>query len=195
MSFSQGQEEAIIAAHFAGRKGRFLDIGANDGETFSNTRALAISGWGGTLVEPNPGAFERLSGLYAGRDDIRLVEAAITSVDGPCMMHMASDSLVSSLDARAMNTWERHGFTWVEQEVRGITVATLISDAHGPYHLISIDAEGHDMEILRQMDLRAMGCEMLVIEHGEAWNQIDAYCKRSGYKRIQRDGINSIYVG
>lgn len=194
MSYSQGQEEAIISAHFIGRKGRFLDIGANDGETFSNTRALAIAGWIGTLVEPNQNAFQRLSDLYYSSPSMKLVNAAITDHDGMVTMHMASDSLVSSLDASAEATWRHHGFEWTPAQVQGMTLAKLLSIAPGPYDLISIDAEGHDWPILKQMDLRAMGCEMLVIEHGAEWARIDRYMNGAGYKRIHRDGINSIYI-
>lgn len=181
-------------AYFMGRKGRFLDIGANDGETFSNTRALALAGWEGTLVEPNANAFARLEQLYGSSAGVQLINAAITDTDGIVTMHMASDSLVSSLDASAEATWRHHGFDWKPEQVQGMTVATLLEMAPGPYHLISIDAEGHDWPILKQMDLRTMGCEMLVIEHGAEWARIDRYMKGAGYKRIHRDGINSIYI-
>ena len=194
MSYSQGQEEAIIMAHFIGRKGRFLDIGANDGETFSNTRALALAGWYGTLVEPNSEAFARLEQVYIASTGLKLINAAITDHDGMVTMHMASDSLVSSLDALAEATWRHHGFEWKPEQVQGMTVTTLLEMAPGPYNLISIDAEGHDWPILKQMDLRTMKCEMLVIEHGAEWARIDRYMKAAGYKRIHRDGINSIYI-
>lgn len=190
---SQTGEQALILGMMAGRTGRFLDIGANDGETFSNTRALALLGWGGTLVEPNPAAFERLQSLYRGSPGITLVEAAIADRDGRRMMQMASDSLVSSLDARAKDTWAHHGFTWVEQEVDCITVATLLGIAPGPYEVISIDAEGHDMSIVGQIDLEAIGCEALVIEHGRDLKAITRHCALHGMRPVHHGGINTIF--
>lgn len=53
---SQYGEGRWIAEHFAGRVGRFLDVGAFDGKTFSNTWRLAQEGWFGVCVEPSPPA-------------------------------------------------------------------------------------------------------------------------------------------
>lgn len=191
---SQTGEQAVILDYFGGFVGRFLDIGANDGETFSNTRALAEMGWAGTCVEPNPRAFERLMLLYHDRNDVKLIEAAVTRTDGTHRMHMASDSLVSSLDVNARETWERYGFTWTEEDVRGITVATMLSEAPGPYDLISIDAEGHDLEILEQMDLGAMGCRLLVIEHGVSLSGIRRHCAKHGMRLHHHNGINTVFA-
>jgi FkbM family methyltransferase len=52
MSYSQFDEEEFILKFFAGFTGRFLDIGAFDGVSMSNTRALLERGWRGMLVEP-----------------------------------------------------------------------------------------------------------------------------------------------
>ena len=42
MRYSQNNEQDIILQYFGNRKGFFLDIGANDGITLSNTYALLI---------------------------------------------------------------------------------------------------------------------------------------------------------
>ena len=60
--FSQsGQDKWIVEKLFAGKqKGTFVDIGANDGITFSNTYFLEKMGWNGLAVEPIPSAYEKL---------------------------------------------------------------------------------------------------------------------------------------
>jgi len=60
------------------------------------------------------------------------------------------------------------------------------------FDFISIDAEGHDLEILRQMDLKALGCQMLCIEHGGRQEEIKALCP--GMKEVYNGGINLILV-
>ena len=66
MSYSQsGEENAILAAVMdKGYPCTFLDIGAFDGVTYSNTRALALAGWKGVLVEPSPRNFAALRENY-----------------------------------------------------------------------------------------------------------------------------------
>lgn len=58
--YSQNREQAVILRNLAGINGTLLDIGANDGITFSNTRALVELGWSGVLVEPSRTAFLKL---------------------------------------------------------------------------------------------------------------------------------------
>ena len=60
MRYSQNNEQDIIMQYFIGNRGTFLDIGANDGVTLSNTYALQQAGWGGVLVEPSEEAFNRI---------------------------------------------------------------------------------------------------------------------------------------
>jgi len=60
--FSQfGQDKWIIERLFPSkRNGFFVDIGANDGITLSNTYFLEKKGWNGLAVEPIPPVYEKL---------------------------------------------------------------------------------------------------------------------------------------
>src|SRR6186713_1166854 len=59
--YSQNNEEQIILDYFReGKRGKVLDIGANDGITFSNSAKLIELGWSAVLVEPSPIAYQRL---------------------------------------------------------------------------------------------------------------------------------------
>ena len=64
-----------------------------------------------------------------------------------------------------------------------------------PY--ISIDAEGYDWEILKQIDLKKYGVEMLCIE----WNGIEQlaynythYCAPFGLTELRRNEENMIFA-
>src|SRR5665213_3161001 len=76
--WSQSGEQAMIM-EWAERHGpgRFLDIGSADGETASNSRALALAGWNGCCIEPAALLFDKLATLYADRDDVLCVQAAL----------------------------------------------------------------------------------------------------------------------
>lgn len=186
---SQLDEQHHILRYFGCEQGSFLDIGANDGRTFSNTHALALQSWSGLCVEPTPGAFTNLSLLYEQRPDIELHNVAITNADGPIKMQVASDTLVSSLDVQAPSQWRSYGFAWAEIEVDGVTFATLMGRTKmRRFDFISIDAEGHDLVILRQMNLEALGCRLLCIEHNSRFDEIRALCP--GMNEVHRNGIN-----
>lgn len=63
-NYSENKEQEVILNYFKHYIGNFLDIGAGDGETKSNTRALAILGWRGTFIEQYPSLFTKLENLY-----------------------------------------------------------------------------------------------------------------------------------
>jgi len=192
MKHTQEDEHLFIDSYFGNRTGAFLDIGANDGKTFSNTYALALRGWIGTSVEPVPGAFKKLQETVSGLQ-VQCIEAAVTTFVGRTKFQVASDSLVSSLHAEAKDAWASHGFEWEEIEVAAIDFPTLLGlSVIKKFDFISIDAEGHDLEILRQMDLKALGCQMLCIEHGGKQDEIKALCP--GMKEVYNGGINLILV-
>ena len=52
--YTQNNEEELVRAYFSDKDTKtmcLLDIGANDGETFSNSRQLILDGWNAVLVE------------------------------------------------------------------------------------------------------------------------------------------------
>ena len=68
--YSQGGEEKVIVEYFDGYRGTFLDIGAFDGKTFSNTKRLSDLGWRGVLVEPAPKPFFALIETHKGNKNL-----------------------------------------------------------------------------------------------------------------------------
>jgi hypothetical protein len=74
-------EEHIIAAWLARMPPRhrfYVDIAAGDGETMSNTLALASAGWDGLAVEADPGEFARLTRAYARHPRVRTARTVVT---------------------------------------------------------------------------------------------------------------------
>lgn len=80
--FSQHDEEPHILRLLADCPvRRFLDIGAHDGTTNSNTRALALAGWQGTFVEPSPWSVANLLDLYGRDESMRVIQAVLSCDD------------------------------------------------------------------------------------------------------------------
>jgi FkbM family methyltransferase len=207
--YSQNGEGAIIADYFGPRIGTLLDIGANDGVCLSNSRGLIEAGWSGVLVEPSPAAYRRLllnnaNAEFSGR--VRCIQAAITTRDGPIdfydsgtHLHKGDTSLLSTTRPEELARWRKSGEQFTKTTVRGITFRTLMRECgYGEglptLDLISIDAEGADYDILRQIDLRAVGCRMLCVETNGKENQkfID-YCAGHGMWLMGQVSENLIF--
>jgi FkbM family methyltransferase len=173
--YSQNQEEKYILEFFKGKVGRLLDVGANDGQTLSNSKALIDLGWSGDLVEPSPVAFNKLFNLYALNKNVTTYNFAISSIIGDAdfyesgsLLKSGDTSLVSSLKIGETDRWRR------TVDFDKISVPCMPISCIDKYHkwdFITIDAEGMDVEILRQIILTE--CELLCIE----WNSIDSVKK------------------
>ena len=128
--------------------GRFLDIGAGDGTTFSNTRALAMGRWGGVVVEPAAWAFDKLVALYVDRDDVLPVQAVVTgATSGLCRFSYSKDDHLSSVDPVHIATW-RGKVPFLDVLAAAIPLGELL-DYMPPFSIVSIDAEGLTGELLQ----------------------------------------------
>lgn len=221
--YSQNGEQLQVLKYFGDFRGTVLDIGANDGVTFSMSRALIELGWRACLVEPASIPFQKLTALYFptltlpsyGNDfgnawhfnntenGVRIVRAAITLQDGPLDFYSSGThlkkgdtDLLSTTHPEEIARWKKSGEVFTKTVVRGITFDTLMRET-GVRHFdfISIDAEGADLDILRQIDLTAVGCRMLCVEvnaRGDA--EFTAYAKRHGMRLHHSNHENRIYV-
>src|ERR1700693_122327 len=82
MSYAQSQEDDFVLNYFGDFKGTLLEIGANDGVTFSNSRLLIENGWNAHLLEPGNSAFLKLAELYADSWHAVLHRVGIGAEDG-----------------------------------------------------------------------------------------------------------------
>ena len=73
-----GQDQAAFELLGELKHGVFIDIGANDGITFSNSLLFGEMGWEGICVEPNPITFKELGECR----NCHCLNACITDCDG-----------------------------------------------------------------------------------------------------------------
>ncbi len=195
--YSQNNEEQLILDYFGPVfKGTCLDLGANDGVTLSNTRACIERGWKGVMVDASTEMCEKLR-----RFDVQVHNVAMGNTDGFLTFYESGEhlgkgdrSLVSTIVPSEMDRWANETFTPVTVEC--VTFATLLTrSAHKTFDLISIDIEGMDLDVLRQMDLTALGCKMLIVEfNGKDQPDFDWYCAVHGMKLYAKNAENLIYV-
>jgi FkbM family methyltransferase len=202
MNYSQNKEQEAILNYFGDFKGTFLDLGSNDGQTLSNTRALAELGWCGCLVEPSPVAFSKLKALYEKEKKgcFYLYNCAVGLHNGSSTLH-DSGTLLKSGDSGLVSTLvkketERFSKTvsYADVEVKVYRWKTLLNRLSiKKFDFMSIDCEGMDLDILKQMDLSEVKC--LCIE----WNGVqilktDFDRIMEGFKIIYTSGENLIYA-
>lgn len=201
-NYSQNAEQAAILNYFGEFKGSFLSIGENDGQTLSNVRALAESGWCGVMVEPAPIAFAKLKQLYGDtkKGCFYLYDCAIGLHNGKTTLH-DSGSLLKTGDTSLVSTIveeETKRFSsvlsYTPVEVNVFKWKTFLNRLKiKKFDFMSIDCEGVDADILDQMDVTEVRC--LCIEWNGHENLKERFSKKmDGFKIIYTSAENLIFA-
>ena len=200
MNYSQNSEQDIILNYFQSHKGTFLDLGANDGVTFSNTRALAELGWTGVLIDASPKAFKKLEANYKDRLNFHLYNLAIGRMNGILKFH-ESGSLIGTDDVALVSTFHKHemdrfksAVQYEEIEVKCLTWSAFLAGCPiKDFDFISMDIEGNEMDVLPYMDLT--NTKMICIEFNGNEELKREYEKfLFGFNLIYTSGENLIYA-
>jgi FkbM family methyltransferase len=200
MNYSQNSEQDIILNYFQSHKGTFIDLGANDGITFSNTRALAEAGWSGVLIDASPKAFQKLQENYKNKIDFHLYNIAIGMTNGIAKFH-ESGSLIGTDDVALVSTFHQHemdrfksAVQYEEIEAKCLTWSAFLAGCPiKDFDFISMDIEGNEMDVLPFMDLA--NTKMICIEYNgneELKRDYEKYL--FGFNLIYTSGENLIYA-
>jgi|LakMenE01Jun11ns_1017448.scaffolds.fasta_scaffold9654231_1 FkbM family methyltransferase len=201
MSFyAQYGEESIIIPFFNGKtNGFFVDIGAMDGITYSNTRYLVEQyNWRGILVEPHPVFFETLKSLYGNNDQITILNNACLNKETEVDFFMYStgqDACVSTISESFKNrVISKHGdkFEYHPVKTQTKTLNSIINN--NLVDFLSVDAEGVDMEVLSSNDWTKNRPSLVCVEHSmETYVLID-FIKSINYKEYAKTSGNTFFI-
>jgi FkbM family methyltransferase len=164
-------------AELLGRDGYFVEAGAYDGYTQSNTYYLErFRGWRGLLVEPVPVMYRE---AVRDRPRSQVVNCALVAPEdagrpvrlrfGGKMTVVAGTRGSAELDAAwAGATLARGARDVYEFEAPGRTLSELLDEVRAPeVDLMCLDVEGYEEQVLRGLDLARHAPRHLLVEAHE----------------------------
>lgn len=172
------------------REGFFVEVGANDPHYRSQTWLLEQNGWSGVLVEPQS---KHYHSLRAGRPRSQVFAAACSAPGHPgeMVLHIAKSDAQSGLSATQAEA------TYIDSErVPVFTLDEILQAADVTrIDFVSIDVEGHQVEVLRGFDLARYRPTLLLVEDRFRDWRTHSYLRHRGYRLIRRSGgLNSWYI-
>lgn len=201
--YSQNSEEAVILNYFHSqgiKKGKFIDIGANDGTTLSNTRALAELGWSGVLIEPSTTAYDKAVKLYSDNKFVTVYNCAIGKENKHITLYESGEhlgkgdtSLLSTIVKDELSRWK--GETFTEKVAMCYDWNYFLEQSETKeFDFISMDIEGMELEVLPQMDLNALKVSLFCVEwNGNNFDFFNDYFTSFGFSLIHQNPENLIY--
>ncbi len=180
----------MVQAFFGGRRGFYVDVGANDPVLDSQSQHLEAIGWTGLLVEPDPDCCELLRKTRTGT----VVEMACSSPENAgkqLLLNRAGPH--STLEERPI------ALGAVVRSTVAVQCDTLdhILETRGVkpgFDLFSIDIEGHELVALSGFSFARWQPKLVLIEdHVTHLNKHRLMCDNN-YRLLLRTGLNSWYV-
>jgi len=185
--YGQNNEDEILYKLFKDKEtGFYIDVGALDGIKLSNTYIFDLLGWKGLCFEPHPRHFSNLRRKRSSKS-------------------ICYNTALSNKKAEAVPFWAKGKGSTLNKTVKKpgseviyVNTTTLDEILEGypeQIDFISIDAEGHEREILEGFNLKKHKPDIIVIE----WKarkfefNYDDILEPSGYTKIKTIGVNEFW--
>lgn len=187
-SYGQTGEDRIIDSLMPQDVRKFyVDAGCHHPRRFSNTFALYLKGWIGVTIDANP---IHVAAHKKERPNDTQVCCALSSQESADVIFTEfAESAVSSLSERHVGEWRKTFAVVNQRRVRTVTLNDVLRDAGAPkeFGLLTIDVEGHDLEVLRGLDLNEFRPRLIIIEMHDfsldqtTPHQVVEYLRRADY--------------
>jgi FkbM family methyltransferase len=190
--------------------GFFVEAGANDGMTQSNTFYFeGYYKWRGLLIEPIKEQFEK---LFRNRmpGNSHFIQAALVASDYPgdtltmyntwqnnSLMSVVADSQATEKLARLNGEHFKEeqvparSFNAIADKLNALTENAVPADID----LFVLDVEGYELNALKGIDLNRFNVHYFLVEELQETGDIQNYLAQYGYKRIEKLSENDWLYG
>jgi FkbM family methyltransferase len=156
--------EDIALLRLLPKKGIYVDVGAHHPKRYSNTYLLFKQGWSGVNIDPNP---ETIRLFKAARPFDHNICVGIAEEAGTLTYYKFSDPAVNTFDEKESKRWrEKSWITYLgteSVEVKPLKEVLSTLDIES-IDLLTIDAEGMDLSVLRSLDWERSAPRVVVVE-------------------------------
>ena len=199
ISYAQNYEDVMLwrALGYVGQ-GFYIDVGANDPEGDSVTKAFYDRGWNGINIEPMA---EHFAQLKAGRPHDINLQAAVGDTQGEVTLY-APD--IRGWATVATEVAQRHDRQNTPMHTSRVPLMRLdeICAQYAPrdIHFLKIDVEGYEKQVLAGMDFTRFRPWIVIVEainpqqNNLADKTWEAPLLENRYRSVYFDGLNRFYL-
>jgi FkbM family methyltransferase len=195
---SQHGEDIAIQELLHGKPKSFIiDVGANDGFSWSNSLSFIELGYPAVLIEPMPLYAQKCRHLHHGNSMVFVEEVAILEEMRTVEFYINNDperdllSMASSVRREIIQ-----GDSVVKTTVLACPLRYILGRYNVPpvYSLLNVDAEGVDLDVLKSANLEVYRPQAICVEFGCNEENISAYLRSKSYAHVTTLGPNGIFI-
>lgn len=201
-SYGQLQEDIVVKL-LLNTVEKFIDIGANNGITGSNSFLFALQGAKGICFEPVNNIFSKLKALHYFNRNIICINGGVSAEEQTFDIRIdgAYSTIIQTEDDVNKAVLQNHINT--KAPIQKITTQTLDSYliTNKDFYetdFISIDVEGHELMVLQGINFNLLTTRCFVIETlggmSTHYRQIDSLLNGAGYKAVLTNGLNTFWL-
>lgn len=194
--YSETGEDSVLQGVFAGRTGRFLDVGASHPIIGSNTYFLYRNGWEGIAVEPQH-QFNFAWKIARPKD--RLLNCLIGAEEN-IKFYRFQNSLLSTTNYPVALSHASRGLVWEEEELESIPLSDLLPQKllSTEEYVLNIDVEGSELECLQTIDFTRQRPRYILVESWSVpWvkkSKAIEFLEANNYLLLAYTGLTAVMV-
>jgi len=190
--------------------GFFVEIGAYDGETFSNTSGLADHGWEGIYVEPIKQYYHQCLDRHKN-NNVSVIQCSIGDEEMETDIYVCGGLTTTNKKLVEMYSeidWSKN-YVFYKDKCNQIKLNTLLLNqkVNSNFDLLVVDVEGNEENVFNEFDLEYWNPQMMIIElidnhhsfqkysdHVESNKNLRSKILSFDYIEVYRDEINTIFI-
>lgn len=218
LSWSQYDQDRLVDELLNGKKnGFFVEVGAYDGETYSNTLFLErYRNWTGLLIEPNSIAFRDL--VHKRRKCYAINACLCSSISNNVTMLFYSNGAMTALLENTHQTAgvsdakitrkdgvieKKDSVNFLNKSKNGVgstfktfchSLTSLLKQT-GATHIdyFSLDVEGAELDVLSSINWNLTNIDVFTIETTRNRREILNFMNKHGYKWLRLQGVDDVF--
>ena len=188
----------------------FVEIGAYDGETFSNTSCLADHGWKGIYVEPVDQYYLQCLERHKN-NNVLVIQCSIGNEEKETEIYVGGGLTTTNkklVEIYSEIDWSKD-YVFYKDKCNQIKLNTLLSNQNVTpnFDLLVIDVEGNEENVFSEFDLKYWNPQMMIVElidNHHSFQKYSDHVKSNknlrnkiltfDYIEIYKDEINTVFV-
>ena len=199
ISYAQNYEDVMLWRALKDVVGGcYIDVGANDPQVYSVTKAFYDQGWRGVNIEPLQQYYQLL--CEQRTEDINLAVGAGQN-NGFLTYYEIPDTGLSTLEEAVAEQHKKAGWKVLVSSITVMSLSTVCEKhVKGPIHFLKVDVEGAEKQVLLGMDFTLYRPWIVVVESTAPMSQQENFIEweyillDNQYQFVYFDGLNRYYI-
>lgn len=191
-------------------KGYFVEVGAFDGESCSNTSCLADHGWEGLYIEPIKEHYNAC--MHRHKDNkVSVVECSIGTYEGEIDIFfggLLTTSDPNQVERYSEIEWSKNT-SFMKRKCEQMRLDTLLKyfNIEPGFDLLVVDVEGKENDVFDSFNLSEWKPKLMIVELEDEHESFQKYEEHiqshkilrkkicsEGYLEVYKDSINTVFV-